>query len=280
MNDSHKHEPTTEGADPEPIPFQGRTLPMEDGGPVKSFLDHLEDLRWVVFKIFITIAIGLGLSFYFAPNILVVLEHPLRLSGIEEPARFLKMFGPADSFRLAFKLALYSGLIFSTPILFYIIGSYLLPAMTIKEKKYVAPAFLLGSMFFLGGVAFCYFLVLPPTLRISREFASWLNTTVDFWTVESYISFVTNFMLGMGISFEFPLLVLLLVKLGFVNHAMLSSSRRYAVIGILVISAIITPSSDVFSMLLMSAPLIVMYEGCIWVSWWMGRKEKLLQMGS
>jgi len=250
-----------------------KEIESEEHGPVKSLLDHLEDIRWLVLKILVMVVSSWVLCLYFAPDILLFLEHPLKLSG-KDPSKFLQTFDPSAPFTIMFQLPLYGGLILSAPLVIYLIASYLLPALTKKERRYIAPAFWLGSIFFLGGVFFCYFLTLPPTLRISREVAEWLNIHVEFWTIDYYLSFVIYFMLGMGITFELPLVILVLARFGVLTHAMLSKSRSYAIVIVLIIAAFVTPSTDAFSMLIMAAPLVVMYESCIWISWLMERKRR------
>lgn len=244
----------------------------ETHGPVKSFLDHLEDLRWVLLKSCIVLAISWGACFAWSPQILELLQLPLQMSGIPEPSKFLRVLGPMDSFSLSFQLALWAGFTFSAPLIFYFIGSFLLPALTKKEKRLVAPVLFFGSFLFLLGVAFCYFVVLPPTLRVSREFTDWLHLTVEFWSIDSYVSFVTKFMLGMGLAFEMPLLIMILVKVGVLNYAKLTTARRYVIVINFILAAILTPTPDIFTQCLMAIPMILLYEFCVLLTWLMERK--------
>ena len=245
----------------------------QEHGPVKSFLEHLEDFRWVLVKILSAVSLSWLACFYFGPSILKFLQYPLKLSGVAtDPSKFLTVFSPMDAFSISFQLALYSGLVVASPLVMYFIASYVLPALTGKERRLIAPAFWLGALFFLLGVAFCYFVVLPPSLAVSVEFTRWLNLNASFWTVESYVSFVTKFMLGMGIAFEMPLVILVLVQCEVLNYTMLSRTRRYAIVTIVIVSAVLTPP-DVVSLLIMALPLVLMYEACIWISWFMERKK-------
>ncbi len=244
-------------------------------GPVKSFLDHLEDVRWVLVKSLTALAVAWMACFYLGPRILLFLQYPLKRSGIEDPSKFLKAFGPADAFSISFQLALYAGLILAVPFILYFIGSFVIPALTSRERRWVMPAFMIGTVFFLGGVFFCYFLVLPPALRVSREFASWLHINMDFWTIDSYVSFTTKFMLGMGVAFELPLVVLLLVRFGVLDYAKLSKARRYVIVLNFILGAVLT-TPEVFTQLIMAIPLTIMYEACIWIAWFMERKKPKL----
>lgn len=246
----------------------------QEHGPVKSFLEHLEDLRWVLLKILVSVAAGWLLCFSFAPAILLFLEYPLKLSGIEDPTKFLRVFSPMEAFSISFQLALYAGLLLVAPLVIYFLVAYILPALTRRERRLIMPVFWLGSLFFFAGAAFCYFLVLPPTLRVSREFARWLNLSVEFWTVNSYVSFVTQFMLGMGAAFELPLAILLLVRFGVLDHAKLAKVRSYVIVGNFIVAAALTPGPDMVSQFLLAVPMTLMYEACIWIAWFMERKKR------
>ena len=237
-------------------------------GPVKTLLGHLEDLRWLLVKVAGTVFVAWTASFYFGPYILWFLQQPLKWSGIEDPQKFLKVFGPADAFAISVQLALYAGVVLASPLLIYFLAAYIFPALTRTERRHVTPALWIGIPFFLGGVFFCYFLVLPPCLRIAREFANWLRVDADFWTVESYVSFTTKFMLGMGVAFEMPLVLLALVRFGVLDHAKLRKARPYVIVLNFILGAVLT-TPEVFTQLVMAIPLTLMYEGVIWIAWFM-----------
>lgn len=244
-------------------------------GPVKTLLGHLEDLRWLLVKIAATVFVAWMASFYFGPYVLLFLQQPLKWSGIAEPAKFLKVLGPADAFAISVQLALYAGIILSSPFLIYFLAAYLFPALTRTERRHITPALWIGIPFFLAGVAFCYFLVLPPCLKIAREFANWLRVDADFWTVQSYVSFTTKFMLGMGVAFETPLVLLALVRFGVLNHAKLKRARPYVIVLNFILGAVLT-TPEVFTQLVMAIPLTIMYEAVIWIAWameWRARRR-------
>jgi len=246
----------------------------EGQGPVKSFLEHIEDVRWLLFKLLITITVAWVLCFAYRTEILGFLSEPLRRSGIENTQGFLKIPSPGAPFTIAFQIALYAGMVVSGPALIYFLAAYILPALTSKERGYIRIAFWLGSLLFLAGVFFCYFVMLPMFLKVSREWSEELGSKVEFYFLDDYVSFVCHFMLATGVSFELPLVILVLVRAGVLSHSILARSRRYAVIIIVIVSAVLTPTSDVLSLLLMSGPLIVMYEACIWIAWFMEWQEK------
>ena len=135
------------------------------------------------------------------------------------------------------------------------------------------PASLIGGGLFLTGAAFSYFIVLPQTLEFFFNDARSMNWQPT-WTVREYYSFTTQFVISFGLAFELPLIVLLLVKLGMVDHAQLRSARAFAVIIIFVVAAIITPTSDMVTLLLMGGPMCVLYEICIGIAWLMRERTK------
>ncbi len=249
----------------------------EEPAAVKSLLDHLEDLRWVLMKIATSIVVAWVACFYFGPKILLFLQQPLKWSGVEEPSHFLRVFSPVDAFSISFQLALYAGLVIAAPLVIYFLAGYILPALTRTERRLVLPSLWIGAFSFLTGVFFCYRFVLPPSLRVSREFTKWLNLSADFWTVESYVSFTTKFMLGMGVAFEMPLVLILLVKFGILDHVKLRKARPYVIVLNFILGAVLT-TPEVFTQLIMAVPLTLMYEACIWTAWFMERSRKKAAM--
>ncbi len=247
------------------------TEPQEHG-PVKSFLEHLEDLRWLLIKIIVSLAGGLILCLFLVPKILRFLEYPLELSGIQDSAKALWAPNPMDPFTIYMQLALYVGLLISAPLIIGLIGSYLLPALTQKERRHVLSAFWLGSLFFFVGVTFSYFLILPPSLRISKELAQVLHLNAEIWKVDDYLSFVIYSLVGTGIAFELPLVILILLQFGVLNRNKLATARRYVVVGIFIFAAILTPGSDLFSLLVTAIPMLIMYEICVWIAWFRERR--------
>ncbi|MDD2710967.1 MAG: twin-arginine translocase subunit TatC [Verrucomicrobiae bacterium] len=247
-------------------------------GPVKTFLEHLEDLRLVLIRILTVLGLAWLGCFYLCPQILRFLQRPLKASGvlarygIQSPDEFLRVFGPAAPFTISFQLALYAAVVVSMPFIIGIAGAYLLPVLTRRERRLILPIFLAGIFFFLAGTAFCYFLLLPPTLAISLDFARWMGLGASFWTVESYVSFVTKFMLGMGLGFEMPLVIMLLVRAGVLNYAMLAKARPYVIIVNFILGAVLT-TPEVFTQLVMAIPLTLMYETCVWLAWFRELKK-------
>jgi sec-independent protein translocase protein TatC len=181
---------------------------------------------------------------------------------------------PAESFFTAMKLSLYAGVVVAFPLIFYFILEFILPGLTAREKKLLWPALAVGFGLFLTGVAFAFFWVVPRTLEFFHMWSLDIAGTKDLWTFADYTSFVTTFTLVFGASFELPVVVLVLVKLGLLTSEFMRRTRSYAIIIITVVAAIITPTGDPGTLAALAVPMIVMYEACIWIGWWMERNAK------
>lgn len=253
-------------------PIEPEVLPPESGGEAKSFLDHLEDLRWTLVKMAATLAVAMGICFFFAPQMLRVFTYPLaRVVGDVTP--FLRSQEVTGGFMLSIKLSLYSGVALASPLLIYFFGQFVVPALTIREKKLITPVLVAGIGLFLAGVALAYFWVIPGGLRFFLDYNKELGIRSD-WLIDKYILFVAHMLLAFGACFELPLVVLALAKLGIVTHEFLRQKRRYAIVLCFIIAAFITPTPDMVNQCLLAVPMCLLYEACIWIAWWMERRQK------
>jgi sec-independent protein translocase protein TatC len=243
----------------------------DSGGFIKPFLEHLEDLRWMLVKMTVTLVIAMLLSFFFARELLQVVIWPLQRVTMD-PKEYLWTMEVTGGFMLAMKLSLYTGLILACPLLLYFLTDFLLPALTRKEQRLLAPVFAAGVGLFLAGVALAYFAVIPSGLRFFIEYNSYLGIQ-SRWTVDNYVSFVSTMCLAFGVCFELPLVVLALAKLGVVTSRFLRDKRSYIVVIIMVVAALVTPTTDPFNMAMLAVPMYLLFEACIWIAWWMERKE-------
>ncbi len=237
----------------------------------KPFLDHVEDLRSMVVRMAIALSIAMLLSFAVRSQLASFVQAPL-LAVDPSRADNLQSLGVADSMTISLKLAFYAGLILSFPVLLYFLAEFVLPALTGRERRVVLLASAVGFGLFLSGAAFAFFGVLPQTLQFFFQDAQMMNWRPT-WTVGEYYSFTTQFVLAFGLAFELPVVVLALVKVGLLGHGQMRSTRPYAIVVIFFLAAIITPTSDVFTLLLMGAPMVLLYEACIWIAWWMEKRE-------
>lgn len=239
-----------------------RTALDEQTGLVKPFLDHLEDLRVVLIRSGIALALGVVVAFPLAPQILSVLKQPLH-RVTDDPDRMLQTMEVAGGFISAMRIAFWSGLLVSMPLLVFFIGSFVIPALKPAEKKLAARAGVLGILLFGAGVALGYFYTLPFALSAMYVINAWLGV-VPLWTVGSYVTFSTQLLMAFGLSFEIPMVLLILGRLGIVSGEWLREHRRHAIVVALTIACVLTPP-DVVSQIIMTIPLVLMYEGCIWL---------------
>lgn len=310
----------------------------EGGGPIKSFLEHLEDLRWTLIRCAIAIALGIitclsagnfiirlltipleraqmaktssesKVIISIGTNILARLpakEFPLtlnvtnrdvvyRLTPVEigtnsvlalvadtnpppsmlyNMPMMLKTYSPGGGFTIAVQLAIFGGLTISAPFVLLFLGQFILPAMHIHEKRFLYRVSGFASILFFAGIAFCYFVMLPITLSTTAAFSNWLGFGADEWRADEFISFCCWFLLGMGISFQLPLVLLTLVKIGLLDVAGLSRYRSYFYVGILIIAGFVTPDGNPVTMLIMAAPLMVLYEMTVVIAWFWARQK-------
>src|SRR5215813_139354 len=235
----------------------------------KPFLEHLEDLRWTVVKMAMVLAVTMVLCFAFRRELVRVLQRPLQEIGSQVNA--LRALGITDSITISFHLAFYAGIVISFPLLLYFVAQFVLPALTAVEKRFIFPAIGVSFALFLIGVACCYYWLLPKTILFFFHDTESLGWT-PMWTVQQYYSFVTRFVLGFGLAFELPVVVLALVRFGLVTYEFIPRTRPHAVVLIFVLATIISPTPDVLTLVAMSLPMCLLYESCIWIAWFMQRR--------
>jgi sec-independent protein translocase protein TatC len=244
----------------------------DKGEAVKPFLDHLEDLRWVIVRMALALGIAMMLAFCFRTLLVHILQAPLKAID-PRLLQSLISLGVADSMTISFQLAFYAGIVIAFPFLIYFAGQFILPALTPQEKKAMLPAVGIGFGLFLTGVVLGYYFVLPATLRFFFRDAQSLDWRPT-WTVREYFSFVTQLCVGFGAAFELPVIVLVLVRLGVLSVALLRRTRAYAFLLIFIAAAFLAPTPDAVSMAMMGVPMYLLYELCILVAWMMERKRK------
>jgi sec-independent protein translocase protein TatC len=229
---------------------------------VKPFLEHLEDLRFTLIRCALALGIGMAVSIPLAPEIFGLLKRPLA-AITDKPDEFLSSLEVVGAFTITLKLALWSGLVLSAPFIIYYAALFILPALTPRERKAISGTSVLGVFLFIFGVLLGYGYTLPFAIKAMFSMNSWLGIQAQ-WTVSSYISFTIQLLLGFGLAFELPVVLLILGRIGLVSSRFLSARRRHAVLVILIIAAVLTPP-DVVSQLLMSIPLYAFFEVCIWI---------------
>jgi len=190
--------------------------------------------------------------------------------------QMMSVLNPTEPFMLSMKLAFFAGIVIAFPLLLLFTLQFILPGLHTHEKKVLWPALVIGFGLFLMGVCFAYFGVLPRALTFFFEWGLSMGVSND-WRIGEYVTFATQFTLLFGLSFELPVVVMVMVKLGLLTYESMSRTRAYAILAIVVAAAIITPTPDAFTLCLMAVPMILLYEICIWLAWFDARKQRELE---
>ena len=243
----------------------------------KPFLEHLEDLRTMIVRIVVTLLISTIGTFVFYKELFRAIQLPLIFAGLAKDeagaTQLLQNIDVAGPFMMAINVSLITAVIIAFPLLLVFLLQFILPGLKPNEKKLLFPAIGIGTGLFLAGASFAYAVVLPKALAFFDEFAKTVGSRQD-WTLSNYVTFSTRFILVFGISFELPVIVMAMVKLDFLNFKIMKSTWRHALVGITLFAAIITPTPDVLTLLLMSGPLYVLYAICVWLAYFMEKKDR------
>jgi len=227
------------------------------------FLDHIEELRWRLLKIILTVAVMGLISFAFADYIFRFIIHPLG----DIQLHFTEVTG---SFYAYLKVSFYTGIFLASPIIFYQLWRFIGPGLYSTEKKMIIPIVFFSTLLFLVGAGFCFYVVLPFAIRFLTGYGDQLLTPII--TVSSYISFAGLLLIAFGLAFQLPILGYFLGKIGLATPRRLSKGRPYAVIAFLVLAAVLSPP-DVFTQLLLAGPLYLLYEITIIIVKLTGKKD-------
>lgn len=236
----------------------------DQGETVKPFLDHLEDLRWCLIKMLIALIAAMAICLIFRHTLNAFLLFPRERAGLDENI-FLQSLSPLDAVLVVLKMSFFGGIVLAFPLLLYFLAQFIVPALTQKERAVVVGSVGFAFGLFLGGAAFCYFLVLPQALK----FLAMGSTSMGWqpnWTVGFYYSFVTQLTLAFGVAFNLPTAVLVLNRLGILSHETMKATRSYAIVVIFIVAAFITPTADVISLMSLAIPMVALYEICIWLA--------------
>lgn len=235
------------------------------------FLDHLEELRWRIIWSLAALVIGVAVGFVLVLNfnLLPWLEAPVLpyLQGHR-----LVVTHPGDGFSIILQTALVLGTVIALPVVIFQVWLFLAPALHRHEKKVVLPVILGAVLLFVAGAALAWYFVLPMTLRFLFSFAD--RAFDQMITVSEYFGFVTTLVLAMGAVFELPIVILLLTALGFVNPRFLVKFRRHAAVGSYIVASVITPGDLVFTSVILTVPLYMLYELSIGLSYLVFRSRE------
>ena len=236
------------------------------------FTTHLEELRRRLIYAVVAIVLGAIIAFLFAKQLFYFLAQPLvKILPANQPMIFTAL---TEAFFTYFKVALLAGFFLASPVVFYQLWKFIAPGLYEHEKKFVIPFVIFATLFFILGGAFAYYIVFP------FGFKFFLGFSTDYLKLlpkmSEYFSLSLKLIFAFGIVFEMPVITFFLAKMGVVNGEMLSSKRRYAIVLVFVVAALLTPP-DVGTQLLMAGPLILLYEVSVWVARIFGRKSQVSQ---
>ncbi len=229
-----------------------------------TILGHIAEFRSRLFKAIIAVIITTIVAFVFADQIFQVLTLPAK----GYPLIYIDM---TEMFGVYMNVCLTAGIILAMPYLVYQALMFIAPALTPKEKKYVYMIIPWIGLMFLSGVAFAYFVMLPPAIQFLFNFGS--NIAAPQIRIGSYITVITRVLLAAGIIFELPVISTFLARLGLLSSEWLARKRKFAIVLAFILGAIITPTFDPVNQSLVAAPLIVLYEISIWLAKLVQRKQ-------
>ncbi len=231
---------------------------------------HLEELRKRLIYSFLGIGIAFAVSYAFIKEIVEFLMRPL-VRTLPQGSSLVFTAVP-EAFFTYLKAALLSGVFFVAPFVLYQIWAFVSPGLYEREKKYIFPYIFVSSFFFLAGALFCYYIFFPVIFRFFLSFAT--QDIRPLPAIQEYLTFTLKLLLAFGLLFQWPALIFFLARMGVVSGKSLAQNRKYAILAIFVVAAIVTPP-DLISQLLLAGPLWAMYEGSIWMARFVGRKKKM-----
>jgi sec-independent protein translocase protein TatC len=234
-----------------------------------SLVEHLSEFRRRIIVSGVALVVCSVAAFVEKKYVFAVLMRPL--SGTPYAGQKLLAFSATEPFMAILKISVYAGLIVSLPIVMWQFWAFVMPALYENERRSIVPHVGLTTGLFLGGVVFGYYVVLPIGLRWLLNFSAGQFTVLLH--VDAYVSFVALFLLAFGAVFELPLVMLLLAWAGIVDHKKMAKVRKYAIFVEAVVAAVITPSQDPISMMLMLIPLVILYEFGIWLARLVARRK-------
>lgn len=242
----------------------GQVLPEGEAGAgpenEMGFFDHLEELRWRIIKAVLALVVTSALCAFFYEELWQVLLYPATRHDIA-----LQNLAPFGQITLTIQVCLLSGFILGIPLILYQFWAFIRPGLYRTEQKYVGFISVATMFAFLIGVAFAYFAMIPASLEFAASFQAAEQIKNEF-TIEAYFGVILGFILASGAIFEMPVLSWALSRLGIITPKLLTKYRRHAVVVLLIVAAIVTPTPDPVNQIMMAGPLYILYEISIFVS--------------
>jgi sec-independent protein translocase protein TatC len=219
-----------------------------------SLFDHLEELRLRIFYALAAVAVGVIICFIFVNPIVELLEVPAK------GAKFLQL-APGEYFFVSIKVAAYSGILVSSPFILYQIVQFVVPGLTRRERRLLAPIVFGSTILFVAGLAFAYVALIPAALNFFVNYGE--GVVEQLWSIERYFEFVLLLLFSTGLAFQIPVIQLLLGMLNIVNSKQMLAGWRYVILGAAVLGAVLTPSTDPVTQSLLAGAVLGLYFGGI-----------------
>ena len=237
-----------------------------------SFLDHLDELRRRIIYAAISLGVGFVIAFVFIQQIFDFIMRPLQ--QMLPAGATLVYTDPTEAFMLYIKIALIGGLMIASPAVMAQVWLFIAPGLYAHEKKWAIPFIVMSSVFFIAGAAFSHYVVFPLTWRF---FASFTTDILTFMPrIEPAFSIYLRMLLAFGVVFQMPTVVLFLARMGMLTARFMLRNFKYAVLLIVIVSAVVTPDGGGVSLVAMSGPLVVLYIFSIGLAWLFGKKKQTI----
>ena len=240
-------------------------------GEQMSFWNHLDALRTCIIKAIIMVVVFGVLAFILKEQLFDIVLAPrtsdfitYKLMGSEPFSIHLMNTGLTEQFVIHMKVAMYTGLLVASPYVIYLIFGFIAPALYKSERKYVAQATFSAYAMFIIGTLVNYYLLFPLTVRFLGTYQVSADVQ-NMLTLQSYIDTLLSMTFVMGVIFELPVVSWLFARIGILKHNLMTAYRKHAIVVILIVAAIITPTGDVFTLLIVSLPIWLLYETSILV---------------
>ena len=232
-----------------------------------GFLEHLEELRQHLLIILAATGIFSVAAYFFSAQLINFLTAPLvRFNEAE-----LYFQAPYEAFLVHLKVSLLAGVLAASPVFFAQLWFFVAPGLHRGERRLIFALIFASAFLFLIGAAFAFWAIVPLGLRVLLGFQT--DFMKPLLGVSPYFSFLVGMIFACGITFDLPLVVLGLVWTKVLTAEMLGRSRKVVIVLILVLTAVLTPSPDPVGQILLAAPLVILYEGCVWIAKWLERKK-------
>ncbi|HEY7616273.1 MAG TPA: twin-arginine translocase subunit TatC [Terriglobales bacterium] len=237
----------------------------QDQLPAMSFLEHLEELRRRIIYSLLAVAGGFLLCWGFAPRIFDLMQKPmmeaLKNNGVPQKLGFLS---PTDPFNLYLKIGLLAGVFVAAPFVLYQVWLFISPGLYRHERRYVVPFMFSTILLFVSGGYFGFKIVSPAALNFLISVGKQFQPMI---TIGEYTDLFLTIILGLGVVFELPILIFFLALMGVVTAGWMWRNLRYAILGIFIIAAILTPTTDIMNMCIFAAPMVALYVISIGIAW-------------